>query len=57
MLFRSFYRLDKSRSTPGNGLGLSLAAAVADLHGLKVTLVDNNPGLRVVVEFPEQDVT
>ena len=56
-VFERFYRLDKSRSTPGNGLGLSLAAAVADLHGLKVTLVDNNPGLRVVVEFPEQDVT
>ncbi|WP_239501704.1 ATP-binding protein, partial [Stenotrophomonas maltophilia] len=44
---RRFYRLDRSRSTPGAGLGLSLVAAVAGLHGLAWRLTDNHPGLRV----------
>jgi len=48
-VFRRFYRLDASRSTSGNGLGLSLVAAVAKLHGGAVTLEDNHPGLRAVV--------
>ncbi len=48
-ILRRFYRMDSSRSTPGNGLGLSLVAAVADLHGLKIRLEDNQPGLRVVL--------
>jgi signal transduction histidine kinase len=46
-----FYRLDRSRSTPGSGLGLSLVAAVAKLHGARISLEDNEPGLRVVLEF------
>ncbi|NIN37629.1 MAG: hypothetical protein GTO67_02630 [Gammaproteobacteria bacterium] len=46
-----FYRLDRSRSTPGSGLGLGLVAAVAKLHGARIALVDNEPGLRVVLEF------
>lgn len=46
-----FYRLDRSRSTPGSGLGLSLVAAVAKLHGARMSLEDNEPGLRVVLEF------
>lgn len=46
-----FYRLDRSRSTPGSGLGLSLVAAVAKLHGARLSLEDNEPGLRVVLEF------
>ncbi len=50
-VFRRFYRLDAARSTPGNGLGLSLVAAVAQLHEARVTLEDNHPGLRVVVCF------
>lgn len=50
-VFRRLYRLEKSRTTPGNGLGLSLAAAIADLHGAKITLSENEPGLKVAVAF------
>lgn len=50
-VFRRLYRLDKSRSTPGNGLGLPLAAAIAELHGAKIKLDDNDPGLVVEVRF------
>lgn len=50
-VLRRFYRLEKSRTTPGNGLGLSLVAAVADLHGAEITLGDNAPGLIVTIEF------
>lgn len=50
-VFRRLYRLDKSRSTPGNGLGLPLAAAIAELHGATIKLDDNNPGLVVEVRF------
>lgn len=42
-----FHRLDSSRSTPGAGLGLSLVAAVAELHQAQLELRDNHPGLRV----------
>ncbi|HWK32212.1 MAG TPA: ATP-binding protein, partial [Hyphomicrobium sp.] len=52
-VFRRLYRLERARSTPGSGLGLSLVAAVADLHGATVTLIDNGPGLRVEVSFPQ----
>ena len=51
-VFERFYRLDRSRTTAGSGLGLSLAAAIADLHGLTIALSDNEPGLRVVICFP-----
>jgi len=44
-------RLDASRSSPGSGLGLSLVAAVAQLHRAALRLEDNNPGLRVTLEF------
>ena len=47
-----FVRLEKSRSRPGSGLGLSLVAAVARLHGGSVRLEDNNPGLRAVLSLP-----
>jgi signal transduction histidine kinase len=49
---RRFVRLEASRSAPGSGLGLSLAAAVARLHGGSVRLEDNKPGLRVVLALP-----
>lgn len=52
-VFDRFVRLEPSRSTPGNGLGLSLVRAVAHRHNATVTLVDNRPGLRVRLEFPE----
>ena len=43
-----FVRLEASRSEPGSGLGLSLVAAVARLHGGTLRLEDNHPGLKVV---------
>ncbi|MFO1069802.1 MAG: HAMP domain-containing sensor histidine kinase [Geminicoccaceae bacterium] len=46
-----FVRLDPERSTPGNGLGLSLVQAVAKLHDADLRLDDNNPGLRVTLRF------
>lgn len=46
-VLQRFVRLQPSRSIPGSGLGLSLVAAVARLHGGAVFLEDNNPGLRV----------
>jgi len=52
-VFRRFYRLEHSRCTPGNGLGLSLVAAVARLHGGSVRLVDNAPGLKVELRFAQ----
>ena len=51
-VFRRFYRLEASRTTPGSGLGLALVKAIADLHGTSVELSDNRPGLRVTVRFP-----
>ncbi|HXC29803.1 MAG TPA: HAMP domain-containing sensor histidine kinase [Stellaceae bacterium] len=50
-VFDRFVRLEPSRSTPGNGLGLSLVRAVARLHNATVALEDNQPGLRVRLEF------
>jgi signal transduction histidine kinase len=47
-----FVRLEKSRSQPGLGLGLSLASAVARLHGGELTLTDNQPGLKSVIALP-----
>ncbi len=47
-----FVRLEQSRSQPGAGLGLSLAAAVARLHRGELGLEDNAPGLRVVLTLP-----
>ncbi len=44
-----FVRLEASRNTPGSGLGLSLVAAVARLHGGVIELADNDPGLRVTL--------
>jgi signal transduction histidine kinase len=49
-----FVRLEESRSRPGAGLGLSLAAAVARLHGGELLLEDNMPGLRVTLALPGQ---
>lgn len=51
-VFDRFTRLDYSRSTPGNGLGLSLVRAVMKLHQGTIRLDDNHPGLRVILEFP-----
>lgn len=51
-VFRRFYRLDQSRGTGGSGLGLSLVAAIAELHDAKLSMEDNAPGLRVRVALP-----
>ncbi|WP_426086964.1 sensor histidine kinase [Janthinobacterium sp. PSPC1-1] len=46
-LTQRFYRLDKSRHLPGNGLGLSIVAAIAALHGGSLDIEDAAPGLRL----------
>jgi signal transduction histidine kinase len=51
-VFRRFYRLERSRTTPGSGLGLSTVAAIVELHHAAIELADNAPGLRVVIRFP-----
>ena len=52
-VFKRFYRLEQSRYAPGNGLGLSLVAAVARLHGAQIELRDNAPGLEFRLLFPK----
>jgi len=47
-----FVRLDSSRSQPGSGLGLSLASAVATLHGGELRLGDACPGLVATLVLP-----
>jgi signal transduction histidine kinase len=49
-----FVRLEASRSRPGSGLGLSLAAAVAQLHGGALRIEDNAPGLKVTLRLPRE---
>ncbi len=51
-VFRRFYRLDQSRGSSGNGLGLSMVQAVVGLHGGTIILEDNMPGLRTVIRLP-----
>jgi signal transduction histidine kinase len=56
-VFDRFYRLEASRTTPGNGLGLSLVRAAARLHQGDVTLADADPdaaspGLAVTISIP-----
>lgn len=51
-VFQRLYRVDPSRSTAGNGLGLSLVRAVALLHDGSCEIEDNRPGARVVLRLP-----
>jgi len=51
-VFKRFYRLERSRGTPGSGLGLSVVAAVARLHGASIEMLDNQPGLKFRLHFP-----
>lgn len=51
-VLQRFYRLERSRTTPGNGLGLSLVQAVAQLHGAELALLEAAPGLSVEIRFP-----
>lgn len=55
-VLQRFFRLEQSRTTEGTGLGLSLAAAIAALHGTRLELLDNRPGLRVRIRFPDKTV-
>jgi signal transduction histidine kinase len=48
-----FVRLERSRNTPGSGLGLSLVAAVARMHDAVIKLEDAKPGLLATLSFPE----
>ncbi len=48
-----FFRLEASRTTPGNGLGLGLVSAIAALHEARLTLDDNGPGLRCSLRLPD----
>jgi signal transduction histidine kinase len=50
-VFRRFYRLERSRTTTGSGLGLSTVAAIVELHHAAIELADNAPGLLVVIRF------
>ncbi|NTG50377.1 HAMP domain-containing histidine kinase [Agrobacterium rhizogenes] len=54
-VFRRLYRLEKSRTSPGNGLGLSLVKAIADLHGARILMENSEPGLRIKIVFPRID--
>ena len=51
-VFRRLYRLEKSRTKPGSGLGLALVKAIADLHEANIAIADNHPGVRVEIAFP-----
>ncbi len=50
-VLQRFYRLERSRSTPGNGLGLSLVQAVVQLHGAELALAQADPGLAIEIRF------
>jgi signal transduction histidine kinase len=56
-VFKRFYRLEQSRYTSGNGLGLSLVAAVARLHDARIEMRDNSPGLKVTIRFSDMGDT
>lgn len=47
-----FVRLEQSRGLPGSGLGLSLVAAIARLHGGSIRIEDNSPGTKAVLSLP-----
>ena len=48
-VFNRFYRAENSRTSEGNGLGLSLVAEVIKLHKAKIIMADNAPGLKVII--------
>ncbi|MEZ5692188.1 MAG: HAMP domain-containing sensor histidine kinase [Rickettsiales bacterium] len=50
-VFEKFFRLEQSRNTRGNGLGLSMVATVASIHNIEIIFSDNNPGLKVCMRF------
>jgi signal transduction histidine kinase len=50
-LLKPFFRADRSRSTSGSGLGLSLVQAIASLHGATVSLQRLPVGLMIQLRF------
>lgn len=54
-VFDRFYRLDRSRGSSGSGLGLSLVKAISDLHNAEIEILDNSPGLRIIIGFDDID--
>jgi signal transduction histidine kinase len=52
---KRFYRLDRSRSLPGNGLGLPIVAAISHLHSGTLFLEDAAPGLIARIVLPRVD--
>jgi signal transduction histidine kinase len=50
-IFRRFYRLERSRTAPGNGLGLAIVAAIANLHNVRLSMADRSPGLSITMRF------
>lgn len=54
-IFDRFYRLEKSRTTAGTGLGLSLVRAIALAHDLTLAVGDAKPGLRITVGHGSSD--
>ena len=56
-VFERFVRLENERNSPGNGLGLSLVKAVAQIHRAEIELDDNQPGLVIKMHFTKQKKT
>ncbi len=52
-VLRRFYRSEKTRNTPGVGLGLNLVAAIAKLHGFRLAIYPG-PGGRVEIICPDR---
>ena len=50
-VLRRLYRMERSRTTRGTGLGLSMVKAIGELHGATIELTDNEPGLKVTITF------
>jgi len=50
-VFQRLYRVERARTSPGSGLGLSLVHAIAELHNARIALEDNKPGVRAIVVF------
>lgn len=54
-VLRRFFRAESSRNSPGNGLGLALVKAVADIHSGEIEVLGNNPGTVIQIRF--QNIT